>query len=308
MRGQIFATLALVLSGVIGGFGAYFSKIILRELPPLTILFLRMSIMMVILLPLTYSYLPHLLKNWKRVLVTGIFWIGNLILFIIGIQYTTAIASGIIYAGSPIVVLIEDFLLNHIKKVDSRQISGIFLALVGAIIVIIDSNTSGTGYGSVVGIILLLLAKLSYSTYLVLSKRFSQHISPLGLTTGATICGWFVSAIVMFIYEGTSGLVKVPFLSFSAWIALLFIGILLGVVMYFLVQWGIKRASSLVAASMIYVTTFISAISGIWMLGETLTLLLFLGGILILSGVYFISIWPILATRRQTKPQLISNL
>ncbi len=307
MRSHLLATFALILSGVIGGFAAYFSKIILRELPPLTILFLRMSIMLVILLPLTYKYLPHLLKHWKQIFATGIFWIGNLILFIIGIQYTTAIASGIIYAGSPIVVLIEDHLLNQ-AKVDSRQIIGIFLALFGVVIVVIDSNTSGIGFGSVAGIILLLLAKMSYSTYLVISKRYSQHISPLGLTTGAAICGWVISGIVMGMYEGTSGLVKVPFLSVSAWIALLFIGILLGVVMYFLVQWGIKRASPLVAASMIYVTTFISALSGVWILGEKLTFFLFLGGIFMLSGVYFISIWPILATRRHTKPPFISNL
>lgn len=292
-------TLALIVAGILGGIPAYLSKIILRELPPLTILFLRITIMLAVLLPLSRSVLPDIKKHWKNIGLLSLFWVGNLILFIVGIQYTTVIASGLIYAGSPIVVLVEErlFLRSPIRP---HQILGIFFGFLGAAILILSSATNSSGFGSLIGILLLFLAKVIYSSYLVFSKPMSKLVSPLGLTTGVALFGWVASLVSMLMLEGTQGLVRLGAVSMPAWIAIVVYGVASGVAMYFLIQWGIKRATPLAAASMIYITTFISALSGIVLLGESFTLYTALSGVAILAGVYLISILPVLKSRRVT--------
>lgn len=64
----LLGTLALIVAGIFGGFSAYLSKIILRELPPLTVLFLRITIMLAMLLPLSRSVFPDI-KNAGKTLV-----------------------------------------------------------------------------------------------------------------------------------------------------------------------------------------------------------------------------------------------
>ena len=99
------AVFALIVANMIGGGAPLASKILLRELPPMTILFLRLTIMLVILMPLSLTRFRHLWTHRKQLVLLGLFWVGNLSLFIIGIKFTTAIASSIIYLGVPILVL-----------------------------------------------------------------------------------------------------------------------------------------------------------------------------------------------------------
>lgn len=299
-------TLALIVAGILGGIPAYLSKIILRELPPLTILFLRITIMLAVILPLSRSVLPDIKKHWENILLLSFFWVGNLIFFIIGIQYATVIASGLIYAGSPIVVLVEERLFLR-SPIRSHQILGIFFGFLGAAILILSSATNGSGFGSLIGILLLFLAKVIYSSYLVFSKPMSKLVSPLGLTTGVALFGWVASLVSMLMVEGTRGLVRLPAVSIPAWIAIIVYSVASGVAMYFLIQWGIKRATPLAAASMIYIATFVSAFTGVAFLGEVFTVNVLFSAASILIGVYLISIMPILSARRMRTSEIVDK-
>lgn len=303
----LLGTIALIIAGILGGIPAYISKIILRELPPLTILFLRITIMLTVLLPLSRSVLPDIKKYWKDIGVLSLFWVGNLILFIIGIQFATAIAAGLIYAGSPIVVLLQERLFFR-TSIHLHQIIGIVFGFIGAAILIISSSIHVTGFGSLTGILLLFIAKIIFSSYLVFSKPMSKKVSPLGLTTGVALFGWFVSLICMLILEGTNGLIRLPTVSLPALEALIFYGVASGgVIMYFLIQWGIKRATPLAAASMIYISTFVSGFTGVAFLGEAITANVFLSATFILIGVYLISILPILNARRMRISEIMEK-
>lgn len=136
----------------------------------------------------------------------------------------------------------------------------------------------------------------------------SKKVSPLGLTTGIALFGWFVSLVCMLMLEGINGLIRFPTLSLSAWGALVSYSVASGgALMYFLIQWGIKRATPLAAASMIYITTFVSAFTGVAFLGEALTTNVFLSATFILIGVYLISILPVLSARRTSTNEIMGK-
>ena len=302
----LLGTLALITAGILGGIPAYLSKIILRELPPLTVLFVRITIMLAVLLPLARPAFPDIKKYWKQISILSLFWVGNLILFIVGIQYATAIASGLIYAGSPLVVILEERLFFR-TSIRPHQLLGIILGFIGVAVLIISSSTNISGFGSFTGVILLFLAKVIFSSYLVFSKPMSKKVSPIGLTTGMAIFGWFVSLVSMLVFEGTDGISRLSMTSVPALAALIFYGVASGgAAMYFLIQWGIKRASPLAASSMIYISTFVTAFTGVAFLGEALTAPAILSGISILFGVYLITILPILKARK-IQPSLIQE-
>ena len=114
------ATLALIAAGVIGGLMPIISKIILRELPPLTVLFLSVSIMLFVLLPIMRRDVPHIWLHKKNLLKFGFLWLTNIALFIIGVTITTAIASQVLYAGVPLLVFVMHYFVSR-EKIEISQ-------------------------------------------------------------------------------------------------------------------------------------------------------------------------------------------
>ena len=100
-------TLALFIAGILGGLAPIAVKIVLKELPPLTISFLRLTLSLVVLVPLGISSFRHILVHWKRLILIGIFYSGNVFLFTLGIKHTTSAVSQLLYGGVPLFMLLE---------------------------------------------------------------------------------------------------------------------------------------------------------------------------------------------------------
>ncbi len=296
---QFLGVIALFSASFIGGFAPLASKILLRELPPVTILFLRLSIMIAILFPISTRFISHLVLHGRKLLVLSLLWVGNLICFIIGIKYTTAIMSGLLYATAPILVVMGNYLFHRIK-ITKLQAVGISLGFMGVITIISRLFVPSQGFGTFSGNLLLVLGVSSYALFLLYSKHLSFHISPLELTTSIASIGWVIAGLTMAFTDGFGGLQRLPFLSVHAWTALIFVGTGLGVVMYFLNQWGIKHGTALAASISLYIGTLTTTITGILFLSEKLTPFIVIGGALLLVGVYISTVIPLQIHRRST--------
>lgn len=92
---------ALLTAGFIGGQSPLFLKIALHEFPPLIITLLRFVIASIILSPFFIKEYKTLKKpDLKKLIGSSVFFSGNLIIFGIAVQYTSAIASQILYTLS----------------------------------------------------------------------------------------------------------------------------------------------------------------------------------------------------------------
>ena len=291
------ATIALIGAGILGGLAAIASKIALRELPPLTILFFRITVMLLVLVPFKWRSFRRFFKQWKAMVIVGLLWTGNVALFIIGIQYTTAIASQVLYTTVPILVLLESRFLTN-EKLTKAQIIGIPLGFLGAILIILRS-TGDAGFGTAYGNTIIFIATACWSLYLTVSKRVSGNLSPLGLTIGSSFVAWIVVGILMIVREGYTGILRIPALSFTGWTALLFIALGIGVAMIFLYQWGLKYGSAIAAGSMNYLSTAVTAVAGVFLLSEYITTPFLIGATLIIAGVFLVSTLPLLTGRTQ---------
>lgn len=279
------ATVALLTAGVAGGIMPILSKLLFRELSPLSVLFFSITIMLGVLIPLNKSFLGDIQKQWLRLVLFGLLWTGNVMLFILGVNHTTAIVSQILYAGVPLIVLFEQYVV-HGERISFRQVIGILIGFTGVMILAVGSIRGSADLGSLNGNFLVFLATLSWASYLVFSKRLSVHLRSMVLTTASAIVAWCTSLGVLLLLEGWRPFVSLLTLSATGWALLLLIGLVVRVGMILFYNWGIKYGSSIVAGSMVFVSTMTSVVIAPLILGEALTVRLVAAAALLFFGVF----------------------
>lgn len=295
---KAFGSLALIASGIIGGIAPIVSKFALLELPPITVLFIRIFIMLLVLFPFVLLNPIKFKANFKKLTLLGILWFINVILFILAIKNTSAFTSQILYAMVPIFILLENQFISK-TKLPKAQIMGIFLGFLGVLLIIWQSFSNQSSYDTPLGSILIFIASIAWSLYLLLSQRLRIHISPEGLTFISALVALILTLPLMLTVE-PNGLQNIFNLSLQSYISLLILGLLVGVVMVFLINFGIRYGSALIASSNVYIATLVSAYLGFLFFKEGLTFLVILGGIFIILSIFFTAIYPLLKRRLLT--------
>jgi drug/metabolite transporter (DMT)-like permease len=249
-------------------------KIALREIPPFGLIAFRAPAAAAVLL------LFASVRGMKRVelrdhamLVVYAFFgiIANQLIFILGLQRSTATNAVVIGATIPVFTVGIAVALGKERATASR-IAGLAVALCGALVVV------GSGFqlgGSVfIGNLLIVLNSLSFSIYLVISRGLLAKYGTVTVITWTMIYG--ALGVLPF---GAGALAEhAQHLSPRAWAAMSYIVLFPTVGTYFLNSWALKRAPSSVVAIYIYVQPVIGALLSAAMLGERPTGYAFAGG------------------------------
>ncbi|HEY5609772.1 MAG TPA: DMT family transporter, partial [Thermoanaerobaculia bacterium] len=168
--------------------------------------------------------------------------VANQLLFVSGLNLTTAHEAAILITTIPIFTL-GIALVRRQERVSVAKVAGIALAAAGALSIIGVEGALGNR-ASLLGDVMILMNCLSYALYLVLSKPFMLRASPLRVVTFL-----FLSGAVMMLPFSARALARQPWnVSIAAWLALA--GVIAGptVGAYLLNAWTLVRAeSSLVA-------------------------------------------------------------
>lgn len=101
-------------------------------------------------------------------------------IFIFGLSLTSPIDASIVTTTSPIITMIVAAI--YLKEpVTNKKVLGIFIGAMGALILILSSQATSAGGGSIWGDLLCMIAQLSFSIYLTVFKGLSQKYSPITL-------------------------------------------------------------------------------------------------------------------------------
>jgi len=211
--------LLLILLAVLWGASYFFAAVAVKEMPPLTIVLLRVAMAAAILLPihwLVQGGLPRGIDNWMPFIVMSI--LNNVIPFSFIVSGQTQIASGlasVINATTPLfgVVIMAAF---GDERLIARKLIGIFIGLTGVVVLRgLDGNAME---GKTLGIALCLGAAASYGFAGLWGRRRLAGIPPL---TSAT-CQFICSSIIMALLAGAAEQPwDLPMPSLAAWSALL---------------------------------------------------------------------------------------
>jgi drug/metabolite transporter (DMT)-like permease len=214
--------------------------------------------------------------------LTGIF--GYNILLFSGLQTVTASKASFIIALNPITIALFSsiFMKDSLSRV---KIFGMIMALSGASIIIFQSsnaNDLAVAQRFSFGELLLIGCLFCWTFYTLLGKVSMNKISPLAATTYSCISGTFflfIFSLFFGLFQGTSKI------SQGGWIGIIYMGVIATSIGFKWYYEGIQRIGTSQGSIFINLVPLSSVILSIIFLGEPISAPLFIGGILIVSGV-----------------------
>ena len=276
----------LILLSVIWGGSFFFTKIAVAEIPPLTIVFLRLAlgamVLNIILRSLKLS-LPRDPKIWTAFLIMGL--MNNMLPFTLLVWGQTHIASGlasILNATVPLFSIVIAHFFVRDEKASRLRILGVMLGFIGIVSMIGPDALKGLG-GDVLAQLACLTAAFSYACAGFYGKRFKDMgLKPMVTATGQVT----VSAIIMlFIALLADQPWTLPVPSTNTILSILGLGILstsFAYTLYF------KLLASAGASNLMLVTFLIpvtAILLGVLVLGEILHTSEIIGMLLIALGL-----------------------
>ena len=174
----------LGLLSVLWGGSFFFNGVVLRELPPLTVVFLRVTLAALMLLPLLRLYkvrFPDSLSGWAPFIAIGL--LNNVLPFSLVVMGQTYIPSGlasILNATTPLFTVVVMAVAGE-EKLHVRRIAGVVAGLIG--VIILQGGAFGWESGQGLGILLCLAAAFSYGLSALLARRCLSNSPPLGTAT-----------------------------------------------------------------------------------------------------------------------------
>src|SRR5579864_4776316 len=185
--------LVLLFLAVIWGGAFFFIGVAVRHVPPLTYVWMRLTIGAVALwvyLMIKGERIRLPREAWGSILLLAL--LNNALPFTLFGWGQTHIASGlasILNATTPIWGVVVAHILTHDERMTPRKIAGVLLGFGGVATMIGPSLLSSLG-SSALAQFACVTASLSYALAAVWARRFRrQGISPLSITTGQLTAG-----------------------------------------------------------------------------------------------------------------------
>ncbi|MFA5136615.1 MAG: DMT family transporter [Patescibacteria group bacterium] len=282
------ALLALICTGILGGLAPIFMKVALREITPIEIAFTRFFFTFILLIPfaLIKKVLTFEKQDFTHILGASLLFSGNILLFVLGLQFTTSIVSQLLFLLLPSLVILWSFLFLK-QKVQVKHIISIFLGLVGGLILVvrIGNNDLFHSLGTTKGNLIVLGAVICWSLYIITSKKISTKYNPLSLLVANSITVSVLSMVFLFFLR--IPLFTVYFhLSTQTLISLLYLVFFNSILFFFMYQWAIKLVKPFSVSMSAYLSPLSAALLAIPFLGEKISLQLILSGALIAVSSY----------------------
>jgi drug/metabolite transporter (DMT)-like permease len=255
------------------------TKTALENIPPLTVVTLRMmisSLCFLLWLILRGKKIPYQGPSWlRRLFLLSIFGTGlHYGIQTIGMQYTTASNASLYAVTGPISIAVLAALFLG-EKITWKKALGIGCALLGVLIVMgIDTIMAFELKGRLLGDLLVFASIFMWGCFTVLGKDMMRKMSAVDLTAVVTFMGT--------LYRSFS-LASIPI---DAWAAVTFLGITCSFLATLLYFFALERTESQKVGVYMYTIPPMSYIMAAVVLKETIGVNLIIGSLIVLAGVY----------------------
>lgn len=289
-RSLILGSLAALGSEGLYGLSYIFTKQATNQASVLALLGWRFVIAFVVMGGLILVGFVHIDLRGKTVKPLLLVSLFNPVLYFVGetvgISHTTASESGVFLACIPVASLLASTLILH-RRPSRQQVIGILMTLVGVIITVVAVGTQTSL--SLMGYLFLSLAVGTYALYSVFVEKATDYtgieITYLMLAAGAVV--FSTLAVGEAAGQGNIGaLLRLPVVNLKFLEAILYQGIGSSVIALFLANFAISKIGVNQTSSFIGISTVVSIVAGMVILGEQFNGYQFLGATIIILGVY----------------------
>lgn len=276
---------ALVLVQVFFGLHYLASKVLLREIPPALWALMRVASAAALLLAIVWLLgrrLPRSGKILGRLALYSIFGVViNQLCFVEGLSRTTPSHSSILMTVIPVGTLLFA-VLGRRERLSAAKAASFAVALVGVLLVLRPAASELAG-ASLAGDLLTVTNALSYSLFLVISKRILERVDPLAAT--AVLLAFGSLGMLLPGLPALRGFDPTA-VSARTWALGAFIVVFPTALAYLLNYWALARVQSSTVAFFIYLQPLIATSLSIAFLGDRLNGWMVAGAALVFLAVY----------------------
>ena len=268
------------------------AKVLVAIAPPLTIGFFRFliaSVLFIIMLVIQgQSPIRIFTKRRAKILflvgLTGIFGYG--VLFLTGMQFTTAAQGAIIAGFNPATVSLFAHLIHKERLGKKWQYAGFALAFTGIIFVVGVQALLDFRLDYLIGNLIILVAMMTWGLYSSIGKEAMKTMSPLEVTAA----GVFVGCMMFGLSATTEQFWTLPAMADPMfWMNVLFMGTFvtfLGFLFYFE---SIKQIGATKTGGFINLVPVFGTSLSFLILGENIYWTFALGLVLVIGGILIIN-------------------
>lgn len=280
------AYLFLLFTTLLWGGNSVAGKLAVGHISPMTLVFLRWVLAVLILLPIGWRTLredwPIVRKHWLVLAALGAsgFTFFNTI-FYTALNYTTAINVSIEQAAMPILIIVANFLFFRLR-VNWAQIVGVVLTIAGVILTACHGDprrllTLELNFGDAI----MLVAVVLYSGYSV-GLRLKPVLRWQSLMLALSIAA-LVTALPFFLWEIAAGKVIVP--DARGWAVTIYTAVGASIISQIFYIRGNELIGANRAGLFINLVPIFGTLLSVLIVGETFQLYQALALVLVLGGI-----------------------
>jgi drug/metabolite transporter (DMT)-like permease len=285
-------SLLAVLSVLWGG-SFFFNGVVLKELPPLTVVLLRVALAAMILLPVLRAYrirFPVGLSGWKPFFAIAL--LNNVLPFSLIVIGQTFIPSGlasILNATTPLFTVVV-MAASGDEKLHARRVVGVVTGLIG-VIILHGQDVHGQGVhgqdlgfqsGEGAGILLCLAAAFSYGLSALYAQRKLSNSPPLATATFQLLASGLMMTIVAAVFERPW---QLPMPGVTTWLAMIGLAAFSTALAYIVFFQVLRRSGSTNVMLVTLLIPVTAILLGYLVLGESISLREIIGALVIGSAL-----------------------
>lgn len=228
--------------------------------------------------------------DYKKIALAAFFGVGlNMLTFFKGLSYTTPISASVIMVTSPILVLIFSSIIIK-ERIPNFRILGVFIGLIGAVILILYGHTSELGASNrTLGNLLVFVNAASYGLYLVLVKKLIVKYNPI------VFVKWLYLFGLIYVFPfGISEALEISWQEMPTHIYLKagFVVLFTTCVTYLFNLFALSKLKPTTVSVFIYLQPVIASIYALIVGSDSLNFIKIAATLLIFSGVFLVTRQP----------------
>lgn len=267
-----------------------FTKILVHEISPLSIVTFRALIGIVTLIFLTKSDIkPADLKfgNIYKIFILAVLGVGlQQYIQAYSLIYTEANHAGWLIATTPIIVAVLSVIFG--ERIGLSKTIAFALGFIGTILVVFSKSSliNLSLLPSTKGDLIFLISALTWAWYVIGVNRWFKKSKQTKITT-ITMLVAMLSLLPIWLVSGR--FYEIYNISMKGFFCLAYLGILSSGFGYMFWNNGVEKLGPVKTSYFLYLEPFATLITSYIFLGEDISLTVISGGILILFGVYIIN-------------------
>jgi drug/metabolite transporter (DMT)-like permease len=291
MRSKPLAIAEATIAVVVWGASFIATKIALQDVSPVTVVWLRFSIGLLIIAVGMFAMHQAALPQRKDLLYFALLgflgisfhqWLQSN-----GLVTSQASTTAWIVTTTPIFIAILAwlFLKEHLGWL---RVLGITLAFLGVLLVVTQGNLALLRQGQFgrPGDILILISAVNWAVFSVLSRRGLQSQPATRMLFYVMGFGWLFTSIQFFT---TSGFQEIALLRWQGWLAIGFLGIFCSGLAYIFWYDALQALTATETGVFLYIEPLVAVVVAAILLQEQLVLASLIGGGIILIGVWLVN-------------------